>query len=89
MRVWQIIRNEKLRRRWGRIKRSTKPRRGGAPTSIRVKDDSGDIEYDTQTGVELNAGRLLCSRFKLARDAPICAGQLFHDFGYVGNTRCT
>jgi hypothetical protein len=29
------------------------------------------------------------SRFKLARDAPICEGQLFDDIGYLGDTKAT
>jgi hypothetical protein len=87
--IRQIIRNEKLQRRWSGVKRSTKPRRGGAPTSIRVKSDGGDERFDTQAEVEEQTARRLTDRFKLARDAPICLGQLFDDIGYLGDTQCT
>ena len=89
IRIRQIIRNEKLRKRWGGVKRATTPRRGGAPTSIRVQSDSGDQQFDTREEVEEQASRRLTSRFKLARDAPICDQQLFDDFGYLGDTATT
>ena len=89
VRICQIIRNEKLCRSWGNDTKSTKSCRGGAPTSIRVKDKDGYTLYDTQSGVETHAPRLLVGRFKLARDAPICEGQLFDDIGYLGNTKVT
>ncbi len=89
IRIRQIIRNEKLRKRWGGVKRATTPRRGGAPTSIRVQSDSGDQQFDTREEVEEQASRRLTSRFKLARDALICDQQLFDDFGYLGDTATT
>jgi hypothetical protein len=71
------------------VKRATKPRRGAAPTSICVKSDGGDEQFDTQVEVEEQAACRLTDRFKLARDAPICSGQLFDDIGYLGDTQCT
>ena len=56
LRICQILCNEKLRRQWGCVKHSTKPRRGGAPTAIRVEEGENGLEYDTQAGVEENAG---------------------------------
>jgi hypothetical protein len=55
IRIQQIIRNEKFRKRWGGVKRSTTPRRGGAPTSIMIKHKNGDRQYDTQSEVEIHA----------------------------------
>ena len=90
-RIKEIIRNEGQRRRWGSVKRCTKPRRGGAPTRIKVKgdDDAEDEIYETREEVEDHASRKLKARFKLARDAPISQGQLFDDIGYLGNTAST
>eukprot|EP00956_Cyclotella_meneghiniana_P034366 scaffold104037_cov45-Cyclotella_meneghiniana.AAC.3 len=89
VRIRQILRNEKLRRRWGGVHKSTKPRRGGAPTSIKVKLPTGDVQYDTREDIEEQAGRRLTDRFQLARDAPICNGALFDEFGYLGDTTST
>lgn len=89
IRIRQIIRNERIRRRWRGVNRSTKPRRGGAPISIKVKHESGDTQYDMREEVEEQSARRLTDRFKLARDAPICQGKLFDDIGYLGNTACT
>ena len=94
LRIREIIRNEKLRSSWDRVGFATKPRRGGAPTAIRVRGTGADGKetsriYDSQPGVEANAPILLKDRFKLARDAPICSGQLFDDVGYLGDTKAT
>eukprot|EP00956_Cyclotella_meneghiniana_P028224 scaffold65021_cov87-Cyclotella_meneghiniana.AAC.11 len=85
--VWtrQILRNEKLRRHWSGVHKSTKPRRGGAPTSIKVQLPTGDVQYDTREDIVEQAGRRLTDRFQLARDAPICNGALFDEFGYLGD----
>jgi hypothetical protein len=87
--IRQIIRNEKLWKRWGSVKSALTPRQGGTPTSIRVQCDSGDQQFDTREEVEEQASRRLTSRFKLARDAPICNQQLFDDFGYLRDTATT
>lgn len=89
IRIRQIIRNEKLRKRWSGVKRATNSRRGGAPTSIRVQSESGDQQFNTQDEVEEQASRRLTSRFQLARDAPICNDALFDEFGYLGDTAST
>jgi hypothetical protein len=57
---------ERSRKRWGGVKRSTKPRSGGAPTAIKIKTDGEDLLFDTQAGVEEQASRKLTDRFKLA-----------------------
>lgn len=88
-RIRQIIQNERLRKRWRGVARATKPRRGGAPTSIRVKQADGDRQYDSQLEVEEQAARRLTERFKIARDAPICSGKIFDDVGYLGDTTAT
>jgi hypothetical protein len=80
---------ERQRRSWRNVKWSTKPRRGGAPTAIKIKTAAGDVTYDTRQDVEEQAARKLTDRFKLARDAPISSGQLFDDIGYLGDTTST
>ena len=85
VRTRQILRNEKLRRRWSGVHKSTKPRRGGAPTSIKVQLPTGDVQYDTREDIVEQAGRRLTDRFQLARDAPICNGAVFDEFGYLGD----
>eukprot|EP00956_Cyclotella_meneghiniana_P010395 scaffold14401_cov58-Cyclotella_meneghiniana.AAC.18 len=57
--VWirQILRTEKLCRLWSGVHKSTRPRRGGAPTSIKVKHPTGDVQYDTRADVETQAAR--------------------------------
>ena len=74
LRIKEIIRNEGQRRKWGSVKQCTKPRRGGAPTRIKVKGEGGapDELYETREEVEEQASIKLKARFKLARDAPIC-----------------
>jgi hypothetical protein len=89
MRIREIKTNERLRRRWGGLNWATKPRRGGAPTAIKVKTSDGDVVYDTRQDVEEQAARRLTDRFKLARDAPISQGKLFDDIGYLGDTTST
>jgi hypothetical protein len=89
MRIREIKRNERQRRRWGGLNWATKGRRGGAPTAIKVKTPEGDVVYDTRQEVEEQASRRLTDRFKLARDAPISQGKLFDDIGYLGDTTAT
>lgn len=90
-RIKEIMRNERGRKRWKGVKVATGVRRGGAPTAIRVKTDGDgpDAFFDSREEVEANAARKLTSRFKLARDAPICEGPLFDDIGYLGDTATT
>ena len=90
-RIKEIMRNERGRKRWKGVKVATGVRRGGAPTAIRVKTDGDgpDAFFDSREEVEANAARKLTSRFKLARDAPICEGTLFDDIGYLGDTATT
>lgn len=88
-RILNQMRNEKQRKRWKGVRRSTTPRSGGAPTRIIVNQQGNDIVYDTREGVEEQAARRLTDRFKLARDAPISQGQLFDDIGYLGDTSST
>ena len=88
-RLIQIIRDERERRKWASVAKATKPRRGGAPTRIKVQDDDGDHVYETRAEVEEHAARKLTSRFKLARHTSIEEGQLFDDFGYLGDTTST
>jgi hypothetical protein len=51
IRIRQIIRNEKLWKRWGGVKHATTPGRGGAPTSICAQSDSGNQQFDTREEV--------------------------------------
>jgi hypothetical protein len=88
-RIREIMTKERQRRSWRNVKWSTKPRRGGAPTAIKIKTAIGDVTYDTRQEVEEQAARKLTDRFKLARDAPISRGQLFDDIGYLGDTTST
>jgi hypothetical protein len=67
MRISEIKRNERQRRRWGGLNWATKPQRGGAPTAIKVKTPDGDVVYDTRQEVEEQAARRLTDWFKLAR----------------------
>jgi hypothetical protein len=55
MRIREIKRNERLRRKWGGLNWATKPRRGGAPTAIKVKTADGNVVYDTRQEVEEQA----------------------------------
>lgn len=88
-RIRVSMNNERSRKRWSGVRRSTKPRSGGAPTAIKIKTDEEDLLFDTQSGVEQQASRKLTDRFKLARGAPISSGQLFDDVGYLGDSTST
>jgi hypothetical protein len=55
MRIREIKRNERLRRKWGGLNWATKPRRGGAPTAMKVKTADGNVVYDTRQEVEEQA----------------------------------
>ena len=90
-RITQIMRDERSRRRWRGVRRATGVRRGGAPTEIRVQasEDAPEMHLVTRPDVEAQAARRLTSRFKLARDSPICEGRIFDDVGYLGDTTST
>jgi hypothetical protein len=55
------MQNEGERRKWGSIQRCTQPKRGGAPTRIKVAGTNGEPDqlYETQEDVEEQASKKL------------------------------
>jgi hypothetical protein len=84
--IRQIMANELSHKHWGGVRQSTKVQSRGALTAVKIRQGDEDLLFNTQAGVEQQGARKLMDRFKLGRTAPISAGQLFDDIGYLGDT---
>ena len=86
--IQRIMSREAKLKRWGRMKHTTKPKKGGTVFSVRVKAsaNSTEQEYTTESGIFDCVSLHLSDRFPLAFTGPSCSGQLFDDIGYIGDT---
>jgi hypothetical protein len=73
---------------WRRLNYVTRKKRTRSAMSVQVEEQSGLVlESTTKDMVEAAIFREVHDkRYTLAKEAPICSGRLFDDFGYVANT---
>ena len=86
--ILAIIKREKDRAFWGRLRFAMGKKRGRSVSTVQIEQWDGSIEeHTTQESVE-NAifSEIHRKRFFLAEDAPICRGDLRESFGYRSNT---
>jgi hypothetical protein len=83
-----IIQQEKQRSFLAQLNYVTGKKRTRSATSIQVPVPSGLVmELSTQELVEDDIfSEVHGTRYTLAKEAPVCSGKLFHDFGYLANT---
>ncbi len=83
-----IIKQEKQRSFWRRLNYARGKKHTRSATSFQVPAPSGlAMEVNTQEPVEdaiFSEVHGMCHT--LAKEAPVCSGKLFHDFGYIANT---
>jgi hypothetical protein len=86
--IGAIIQKEKQRSFWRRLNFVTGKKRTRSATLVQVEEQSGLVsESTTKDTVEDAIFREVHDkRYTMAKEAPICSGQLFDDFGYVANT---
>ena len=88
--IMKIIRKEASRKRWKRISKCIRPRRGSAISRVTVPDNIGERTYSTRDGVEVQASAAIAQRYKTAMRAPIIQNQELHeDFGFLADTEAT
>jgi hypothetical protein len=61
--ILEILKREEQKKRWQQINQSTRPPRGGNPTTIQVQTPTGTIKYDTQEEVFEHSSDHLSKRF--------------------------
>lgn len=83
-----IIKRERERAFWRRLRHTMGARSGGSVQAVQVEDENGNIEtYSTQEEVhEAIWSNIHRRRFYLAEEAPICSGRLRGVFGYNADT---
>ncbi len=83
-----IIQREHQQDFWRRLNYVTGKKKTQSATTIQVECQGGAIvERTTQDMVEQTIfSEIHDKRYTLAGEAPICNGELFHDFGYLANT---
>ncbi len=86
--IGDIITREKQRSFWRRLNFITGKKRTRSATSVQVEVQPGILsELSTKDKVEDAIFReVQDERYTQAKEAPICSGKLFDDFGYVANT---
>ena len=83
--IKRIMRHEATRKRYGRMKRSTKPKQGGAVYSVRVPANTSaeTQEFNTKDGIFGCVSTHLSERFCLAFTASSYSGNLFDGIGFI------
>jgi hypothetical protein len=86
--IGDIINRERQRSFWRRLNYVTGKKRTHSATSVQVKTQGGIfVESNTKETVEDAIFRKVHDkRYTLAKEAPICSGKLFGNFGFVANT---
>jgi hypothetical protein len=82
-----IIQKEKQRSFWQRLNFVTGKKQTCSATSVQVEEQSGLVsESTTKDMVEEEIFREVHEKqYTMAKEAPICSGKLFDDFGYIAN----
>jgi hypothetical protein len=88
MQILGIIKRERERAFWRRLKLSMASWRGGSVHSVQVEDTKGNVEVLSTKQEVHNAiwSNIHRKRFYLAEEAPICNGALQEAFGYNADT---
>ena len=83
-----IIKRERERAFWRRVKYAMKKQSGGSVRVVQVEDDEGElVEFTSQAEVhEAIWSNIHRKRFFLAEEAPICNTPLREEFGYNADT---
>jgi hypothetical protein len=83
-RILEIIQREKDRAYWRRLNFALGKKRGTSVSAVQLQDEDGNIrEYNTQQEVQDAIWKEVHqSRYHLAKEAPICKGNLRGEFGY-------
>ena len=86
--ILDIIKNEKLRLQWRRLKHAMQQQQGRSVQAVQVEQDNGEIvEHSDQEGIHQAIwDNIHRRRFYLAEEAPICQGTLREEFGYSADT---
>jgi hypothetical protein len=86
--IGAIIQKERQRLFWRRLNYVTGKKRTRSTTLVQVEEQSGLVlESTTKDTVEAAIFREVHDkRYMLAKEAPICSGRLFDDFGCMVNT---
>lgn len=89
-RILNILRREAQRKRWRRVRYSTKPSRSRDLCEVKVPIEGPEgneyEEYNTEGEVFQHVSEHLAERFRLAFAAPSYGGKLFDDLGFMGDT---
>jgi hypothetical protein len=88
MEILGIIKRERERAFWRRVKYAMKRQSGGSVWLVQVEDEEGEtVEFTTQAEVhEAIWDNIHRRRFYLAEEAPICLSPLRDEFGYNADT---
>jgi hypothetical protein len=86
--IGAIIQKKRQRLFWRRLNYVTGKKRTCSATLVQVEEQSELVsESTTKDRVEAAIFREVHDKcYTLAKEAPICSGRLFDDFGYVANT---
>jgi hypothetical protein len=86
--IGAIIQKERRHSFWQQLNYVTGKKRTGSATSVQVEEQSGLVlESTSKDMVEAAIFREVHDKqYTLAKEAPMCSGRLFDDFGYVANT---
>ena len=89
--ILEIIKRERMKRKFVRLRHATGKSRGSSVMSVQVPVESGaDGEMrncTTQMGIFDAARPVLRTRFTGAMGSPFYSGQLFDDVGFTGDTQ--
>jgi hypothetical protein len=87
-RIEAIIKREKDRAFWRKMRFATGKERSRSVTSVQVEEENGRVtEVTTKDEVENAIFQAIHEdRYHQAEDSPICQGQLREDFGYLADT---
>ena len=91
IKILAIIQREHDKTFWRKINYTCGKVKGGSPTSVQVPRNGSDDQVDEHTNQatvhEAIWANIHYKRLYLAKEAPICQGQLRSDFGYNPATR--
>jgi hypothetical protein len=87
-RIGAIIQRERQRLFWRRLNYVTGKKQTRSAMTVQVKEQSGLVSESTTKDAVEDAifTEVHDKQYTLAKEAPICSGKLFDNFGYVTNT---
>ncbi len=86
--IGEIIQKERQRSFWRQLNYVTGKKHTRSATSVQVEEQSGLVLESTtkETAEDAIFREVHDERYTMAKEAPICSGKLFDNFGYVANT---